>query len=295
MSKINDAVKSIVDIANDNTHGYDQTDRWGEYGDYDCSSLMYTVWDKAGVPVKQFGLPMYTGTMYKHFTACSFTDVTASIDLNSGNGLQEGDVLLNHVHHTAMYIGGGRIAEAQYSENQSAYGYAGDQTGEEIWTRSYYNYPWDCVLRYTKEEPGATKSTDVKYQALINTGWLPEVINYNNNTFEGYAGIYGMPMQAFRCKSEYPLEYRVHCLGECWYNWRTNYEQDSDGDYYAGDGVSTIDGLQIKKPDGKNVHYRAYDSTHGWLPWVTNCNFNNEDGYAGWLGYNISAIQIYID
>ena len=30
-------------------------------------------------------------------------------------------------------------------------GQTGDQTGREIYTRGYYNYPWDCVLRYTEE------------------------------------------------------------------------------------------------------------------------------------------------
>lgn len=295
MSKIDIAVNNIVAIADNPAHGYDQTDRWGEYGDYDCSSLMYTVWDLAGVPVKQFGLPMYTGTMYQHFVACGFEDVTNSVDLNSGNGLQKGDVLLNHVHHTAMYIGSGRLAEAQYSENQSAYGYAGDQTGEEIWTRSYYNYPWDCVLRYKEQTCGSVKTTDVHYQVLIASGWLGEITNYNNVTSEGYAGIPGVPIQAFRCKSDYTLEYRVHCLDDGWYNWRTNYDKDSDGDYYAGDGNHTIDAIQIKKPEGKNVHYRIYDSEHGWLPWVTNSNDTDYNGYAGWIGTNVELVQIYID
>lgn len=293
MSKIDTAVAKAIEIAQDDTHGYDQIDRWGEYGDYDCSSLMYTVWDYAGVPVKQFGLPMCTGTMYTHFSACGFEDVTSQVNMSDGSGLIKGDVLLNHSDHTAMYIGGGQIVEAQWSENHTAYGYAGDQTGEEIWTRSYYNFPWNCVLRYKDGTPEG-KSTDVVYQAMISTGWLSEIVNYNNDNYDGYSGIPGMPVQAFRCKSEFQLEYRVHCLNDSWYNWRTNYEMDTNGDYFAGDGVSTIDGLQIKKPDGAHVHYRAHDPTHGWLDWVTDCNFENSDGYAGWLGYNIDLVQIYL-
>ena len=45
-------------------HGYDQDDRWGLYGDYDCSSAVITAWESAGVPVKTHGAT-YTGNMYK--------------------------------------------------------------------------------------------------------------------------------------------------------------------------------------------------------------------------------------
>ena len=37
-TKIDKAVTWAVGIANDNSHGYDQADRWGP--DYDCSSLV---------------------------------------------------------------------------------------------------------------------------------------------------------------------------------------------------------------------------------------------------------------
>ena len=42
-----------------------------------------------------------------------------------------------------------RIGHASSNENKkSKGGNAGDQTGREIWTTSYKNYPWDYVLRY---------------------------------------------------------------------------------------------------------------------------------------------------
>lgn len=292
MSKIDTAVAKAIEIAQDDSHGYDQADRWGEYGDYDCSSLMYTVWDYAGVPVKQFGLPMYTGTLYNHFTKSGFEDVTSKVNFDTLEGLQKGDVLMNTVHHTAMYIGNGQMIEAQWSEHHTAYGYAGDQTGEEIWIRSYHNYPWDYCLRYTGETP--TEEAHAYYQAYICSGWLGEIRDCNQVNYNGYAGLVGTPIYAFRCKSEAPLEYRIHAVSDGWYNWRVNYDLDSDGDYYAGDLNTMIDGLQIKKPDGYNVHYRVHDTVHGWLPWVTNCNYENTDGYAGWLGYYIDLVQIYL-
>lgn len=50
MSKIETYVQNAINIANDNTHGYSQINRWGK--DYDCSSLVITVVENAGIPVK---------------------------------------------------------------------------------------------------------------------------------------------------------------------------------------------------------------------------------------------------
>lgn len=146
---IEKATKYMIDIANDNTHGYDQAYRWNERGDFDCSSLVISAWEQAGVPVKSNGAT-YTGNMYNVFLKCGFQDITSSVNLNNANGMQSGDVLLNKVHHTAMYIGNGQECEASVNEKGKATdGQPGDQTGQEIKIRSYRNYPWDCVLRYT--------------------------------------------------------------------------------------------------------------------------------------------------
>lgn len=143
---IEDAVEWAIGIANDDSHGYDQTNRWGP--DYDCSSLIIQAWQNAGVPVKTQGAS-YTGNMYDAFIACGFIDVTSQVNLSSGSGVVRGDVLLNTVHHTAMSIGNGQIVQASINEHgETTGGQTGDQTGREIYTRSYYNYPWDKVLRY---------------------------------------------------------------------------------------------------------------------------------------------------
>lgn len=142
--------------ADDATHGYDQQFRWGEKGDYDCSSAVISAWELAGVPVKTKGAT-YTGNMYSVFRACGFEDVTASVDLIHGSGLQRGDVLLNHRNHTAMYAGGGKTVEASINElGTTTGGKPGDQTGAEFLMRLYRNYPWDVVLRYTGEDYAPT-------------------------------------------------------------------------------------------------------------------------------------------
>ena len=147
MSKAERAISQIEAWAADNSHGYDQANRWGP--DYDCSSAVIYAWELAGVPVKSNGAT-YTGNMRGVFLRCGFEDVTGSVDLATGTGLQRGDVLLNIQHHTAMYCGNGMEVEASINENGGVTGgQPGDQTGREFLVRPYRNYPWDCILRYT--------------------------------------------------------------------------------------------------------------------------------------------------
>ena len=145
------AAAFLENLARDDSHGYDQGLRWGERGDYDCSSAVITAWERAGVLVKAAGAG-YTGNMRGAFLRCGFADVTKRVELCSGAGLLRGDVLLNVRHHTAIYCGNGLEAEASINEKGGvAGGEPGDQTGREILIRPYRNYPWDCVLRYGGE------------------------------------------------------------------------------------------------------------------------------------------------
>lgn len=147
MSATEKAISQMEAWAADNSHGYDQANRWGP--DYDCSSAVISAWELAGVPVKTNGAT-YTGNMRGVFLRCGFEDVTAGVTLETGAGLQRGDVLLNILHHTAMYCGNGMEVEASINENGGVTGgMTGDQTGREFLVRPYRNYPWNCVLRYT--------------------------------------------------------------------------------------------------------------------------------------------------
>lgn len=152
MGKIDGAVSWAIAIANNPAHGYDQIHRWGP--DYDCSSLVISAWESVGLAVREAGAS-YTGNMRGAFLSCGFRDVIGSVDLATGIGLQVGDVLLNYGAHTAMVTGNGRMVAARLNEHgQTTGGATGDQTGREICQQNYYNYPWDCVLRY--QERGVT-------------------------------------------------------------------------------------------------------------------------------------------
>lgn len=151
LSKAQQAVNLAISIANDNSHGYDQANRWGP--DFDCSSFLIYVWQSVGVPVRSNGAS-YTGNMRGAFLASGFSDITASVNLQNGAGSQAGDVFLNYTHHTVMSIGNGQIVSASSNEyGGTTGGQTGDQTGREIKISGYYcpSYGWDCVLRYTKE------------------------------------------------------------------------------------------------------------------------------------------------
>lgn len=140
------ALAWAISIANDQRHGYSQSNRWGN-PDYDCSSLVLSAFRKAGADV---GQATYTGNMRQELLKHGFTDVTASVNLASGANLKPGDILLYHIGgtagHTALYAGQGQIVHARgqsYGSNKP-----GDQ-GQEIAVTPYYRGKWATVLRYT--------------------------------------------------------------------------------------------------------------------------------------------------
>lgn len=160
------AVTWAVDIANDDSYGYDQGNRDGP--DYDCSSLLSWAYYKAGLNTRP-GYTPATSTMYSVFTAVGFNDVTSEINLATGSGLRRGDVLLKPGNHTAMYIGDGQVVQASINEfGDTVGGATGDQTGREIWTTGYYNYPWTYVLRY---KSGGKADGESDLVSLVS--WIP--------------------------------------------------------------------------------------------------------------------------
>lgn len=170
MSKIEKAVQQMEAWAKDNSHGYDQIYRWGEKGDYDCSAAVIQACQNAGIPVKTGGAT-YTGNMLKVFLKNGFEVVTHEVNLKTGAGLIRGDVLLNTSHHTAMYCGNGKEVEASINEKGTATGgKPGDQTGREFLIRSYRNYPWTHVLRYTKDDTTNTTTGNTDTTTDTPTG-----------------------------------------------------------------------------------------------------------------------------
>lgn len=141
---VESAVKWAINIAKDNSHGYDQPNRWGP--DYDCSSLVYEAFRVGG----GFDLPVhsgYTGTMINDFTAVGFTWYSGMG--NNVSNLIRGDILLDIDAHTEIYIGSEMNVGAHINEFGGVRGgQTGDQTGREISVGNYYSKPWDGILRF---------------------------------------------------------------------------------------------------------------------------------------------------
>lgn len=120
------AVQWMIQIANDDRHGYSQSTRWGP--SYDCSSFVYEAFRLAG-----FNLPFhsgYTGTMHTDFGNAGFTWHPGE---PSASSLHRGDIMWNN-HHTEVYAGDNMLVGAANSRKGIVY-------------RSYYS-GWEGFFRY---------------------------------------------------------------------------------------------------------------------------------------------------
>lgn len=136
------AIDFALAIAADDSHGYSQKKRWGN-PDYDCSSLVISAWEAAGIPVKSVYGAGYTGNMKRAFLDSGmFTWIEG--DPNP-NDLQPGDILLTPNSHTEIYLGNGKMVGARHGNKDNR---DGDSSGTEISVTDYDRH-WTGVLRYT--------------------------------------------------------------------------------------------------------------------------------------------------
>lgn len=136
---IKSAIEWAVGIANDDTHGYDQDERWGP--DYDCASLVIQAFVEAGLDVRSLGATN-TSNMRSAFVKAGFSQISYT----DGMTLYPGDVLWRD-GHCAMYIGDDQIVSAHINElGTITGGQTGDQTGHEI-DVSDLTGSWTQVLR----------------------------------------------------------------------------------------------------------------------------------------------------
>lgn len=241
---IDKAVQWAIDIANDDSHGYDWGSRWGP--DYDCATLVISAWEQAGVKVKTGGAT-YTGDMYDVFIKCGFSDVTSSCNLATGAGLKKGDVLLNVQRHTEMMISENQKVGAHINEKEGTYGgQTGDQTEHEIDVSDYKNYPWDYVLRY----PGGSDSDSSNGGSGYNANWIErEVPNIGSS----------LATKSYMAYQTYTLQ----SAGGYSYLWGENSHSTSGGlrkykdffcmafgSYYGPDGTF----LKIEFDDGAVIY-----------------------------------------
>lgn len=164
--------------------GYDQSNRedFRNGGETDCSALVLYALREAGFST---GSATYTGNMRSNLTARGWKVVAVN------GSPKAGDILLNDVHHVAVYIGGGKLAQASIDENGRATGgKGGDQSGRETNISNYYNYPWNCYLRWTgtSDTGSSTPSTSTGGKLNMRTFKLNSAVKLRKSPSTG-AGI----------------------------------------------------------------------------------------------------------
>lgn len=167
------ATQLAVQIANDPSHGYNQHARYGP--DFDCSSLVSYCLQQAGFNIDPHGT--YTGNIGDKLSALGFTNVAGLVNLQTGEGLQYGDIVLtvrkHHVEFSLGYEPNNQIVEAvhdEYGGKGSDRTQPGDQTGDEIRIRRFYKWDWQYVYRWTDGGggiiPTVTGSFVIKFKEL---------------------------------------------------------------------------------------------------------------------------------
>lgn len=138
-------------------------------------------------------------------------------------------------------------------------------------------------------DPPKPKKISVTYQVWddVRNTWLPPVVDLKD-----YAGIFKHDICAvYADLNEGDIIYKVHYKGGKWLPEVKNRED------YAGIYNKPIDAIAIKTNTGKKINYRVHlRRKNKWLPFVSGYDVNNSNnGYAGILGQEIDAIQIYVE
>ncbi|MEU4160743.1 hypothetical protein [Actinoplanes sp. NPDC026670] len=168
---IEDAVKLIKIACKVWSLGYDQFNRldFRDGGETDCSALVIIVCERSGLlngnDIRRSKGATYTGNMRAQFKRRGWR-VLPNLDRDD---LRPGDVLLADGHHTAMFVGGNKLAQASIDERgEITGGDLGNRTGRETVVRSYYDRPWSCVLRFRGTAGPVTSAAPV----VVNPGAL---------------------------------------------------------------------------------------------------------------------------
>lgn len=150
--------------------GYDQYERWNiKYGgECDCSSLVIWCLHEAGFDTgnnPRYGFWPTTGATYTGNMSYVLTQRGWKRLPNDGHP-KAGDILLSDAHHVAVYVGNGQLAQASNGSGGKAHGDAAGDQGNETNVRAYYNYPWNCYLRYTGKDD--EEVTDEEMRKIAN-------------------------------------------------------------------------------------------------------------------------------
>lgn len=240
-----------VGIANDDSHGYDQKHRWGT-PDYDCSSLVISAFQKAGINLKKNGA-WSTKNLLEVALKSGFKDVTSTVNLSSAKGMRRGDILLRKGHHVALYLGNGKAVAAHKNEKGGITGgKPGDQTGHEIDVYPYSNAHWTHILRYTKGFAKGIGTIGLGDLPKYSTGGFPEngLFMANSNELVG----------KFGGKNAVVNNYQIEGgIEEATYRGFMRAHEETNNDSMLREILQAIKAGKSIQIDGREI-VRAYDS-----------------------------------
>ena len=123
-------------------------------------------------------------------------------------------------------------------------------------------------------------------------GWLSEVKN-----LEDYAGYENSPITDIAIRVDKGnVKYRVHIKNGIWLPYVTGYNLNDFFNGYSGNG-KIIDAIEVyySTPDNIRPYKKAKYKVNDYSWQYDNEKNNNQDGYAGKFGTNITKFQILIE
>lgn len=166
---------------------------------------------------------------------------------------------------------------------------------------------WDRFINMIKTKLNSTQnqttaSTNTSSNKKVNVyycvktkkhGWLPEVKN-----LEDYAGWENSPITGVAIKVDKgSIKYRVHLKGKGWLSYVTGYNTNDIKNGYAGTGKDIIDAIEVYyyTPDNIRPYKKAKYKVNNYPYQYDNEKNNEQDGYAGVFGVNVTKFQIVIE
>ena len=272
--------------------GYDQSNRYDiRYGgEGDCSSLVIHALQEAGFDT---GNAITTRNLSDEL--CSRGWIRVPVD---GMPLP-GDILLNDKNHVAAWLGD-CLAQASIDENGNiAGGQSGDQ-GNETNTGPYYNYPWDCYLRYVgKDEPHQVPGEPMNdaglwYRSHVeDLGWLDAVHDGQVAGTEGF----NLKWEALKISPPegWKLEIRLHIANVGWKRYIVEYGKSDPimGSVGENQAIENVGIRVLKRPENtkkKRLYFCVHQSNYGWKAWTLEGNTSGTDG----MNTPLEAIRMVI-
>lgn len=210
------------------------------------------------------------------------------VKIDNGNGYS---TLYAHMKKGLLVKNGAYVKKGQrlgyMSDSGNAYG---GHLHFEVWKNNQRIDPTPYL------DANLPNTVNVIYQVhdKVAHKYWNEVINFNNNNSEGYAGVLGNAMDGVRVKlsNGAKVYYQAHIKGEGWLPVVSKWDNTSEG--YAGIYNKEIDGISMRA-EGCTLKYRVHLKGGNWLDWISKMDINDSVyGVAGIYGRTIDAIQIQV-